>query len=178
MPATDPFLGEISIVSFNFAPVGWAFCNGQLLPINQNTALFSLIGTIYGGNGVTTFALPNLQGRLPMHFGTGTGLSPRDQGEQGGTEAVALTTSQMPAHSHPLLANDNTTNIAAGGSNSYLNSKTESGESIVATGLAAGVTLNGASLSAVGGSQAHLNMPPFLVLNFIICLQGVYPSRN
>lgn len=176
--AYEPFLGEISMVGFTFAPLGWALCNGQLLPINTNTALFSLLGTTYGGNGVTTFALPNFQGRFPTHFGQGPGLSPRSQGEAAGSENVTLIQTQMPAHTHILSANDNTTGIAATGANNYLNTKTESGESIAATGLNAAAGLNVQTISVTGGSQPHENMPPYLVVNFIIALQGIFPSRN
>lgn len=163
---TEPFVGELRLMGFNFAPTGWAQCNGQLLPINQNQALFSLLGTYYGGDGQTTFALPDLRGRLPMHAGQGPGLSDRTQGETGGSEAVTLTTTQLPAHAHTAGVADveRTTNRPTG---------------IPARGgaYAADATATVPS-GAAGGSQPHENMPPFLVLNWCIALQGVYPSRN
>lgn len=174
---SEPFLGEIRLVSFNFAPNGWALCNGQIMSIAQNTALFSLMGTTYGGNGTSTFALPNLQGRFAMHQGTGPGLTPRTWGETSGAENVTLISTEMPAHTHLINMNDNTAAIAAGGSNNYLNTKTESGESVISTAIGAAVTANPNSLGVAGGSQPHNNMPPYLVLNYIIALQGIYPSR-
>lgn len=162
----DPFLGEIRLVGFNFAPRGWADCNGQILPINQNTALFSLLGTMYGGNGITTFALPNLQGRVAVHEGAG-----HTQGEQAGSEAVTLTVAQMPAHSHAFRAvagdqdSDVATNHLLSTGNFYANPPSN-------TAMAA------ESISAAGGSQPHDNMQPYLVLRYIIALQGIFPSRN
>ncbi len=163
---TEPFLSEVKIVSFNFAPKGWAQCNGQLLPINQNQALFSLLGTTYGGNGQTTFALPNLQGRVPIHMGNG-----HTQGEASGQESHTLSTSEMAAHSHPVSASNvdpnqglPTGNIWANGAGAYASAPNSA--------------MNPASISNVGGSQPHANLQPFLVLNFIIALQGIFPSRN
>jgi microcystin-dependent protein len=163
-----PFMSEIKIISWNFAPKGWAFCNGQFLPINQNQALFSLLGTTYGGNGQTTFALPDLRGRAPIHVGNKHTL-----GESGGEEFHTLTTSELPAHSHQMQA------------------VTTNGAVIIPANNMLGTspakpynppnnltTLNPASISNVGGSQAHDNRQPFLVLNFIIALNGVFPSRN
>lgn len=165
---SEPFLSEIRLVSFNFAPQGWAFCNGQLLPINQNQALFSLLGTTYGGNGQTNFALPNLQGKVPMHTGTNFTL-----GQTGGEQAHAILLSEMPAHNHivsasSLVPNKNTPagNFFASntGFSPYSNPPNQS--------------MSPAALSNTGGSQVHENMAPFLILNFIIALQGIFPSRN
>ena len=163
---STPFLSEIKIVSFNFAPKGWAQCNGQLLPINQNQALFSLLGTTYGGNGQTTFALPNLQGRIPIHFGNHT------LGEFSGEENHTLINSEMAAHSHLVSASDAvpnqglpTGNMWANGTSAYSNASPDS-------------SMIPASISSVGGSQPHTNVQPFLVLNFVIALQGIFPSRN
>lgn len=167
----EPFVGEIRIVGFNFAPVGWALCNGQLLHISQNTALFSLLGTTYGGDGVSTFALPNLQGRVPMHQGTGMSLSARVVGESGGEESIKLTTAQIPKHRHPLraTANAETSGVPAGhvlgGGGAYANPPPNS-------------RLDNTAVGFVGGSESHDNLQPFLVLNFIIALQGVFPARN
>ena len=164
-----PYLGEIRLVSFNFAPRGWALCNGQLLPINQNQALFSLLGTMYGGNGQTNFALPNLQGRTPLHRGNGF-----VQGEALGTEAVTLTTSEMPAHNHFVQATSANATTNTGASNlAYAKAGTAVyGPFGNPTALAAG------TVSSVGGSQPHENRQPFLVLNACIALQGIFPSQN
>lgn len=153
----DAFVGEIRPVAFNFAPTGWALCNGQLLPISQNTALFSLLGTTYGGDGRSTFALPNLQGRIPVHPGQGVGLSERFLGEELGVEAVTLLESEIPAHRHSLSASATTTDPIAG------------------TLPADGSFFAPAATSAV---QAHENMPPFLVINYVIALQGIFPPRS
>jgi microcystin-dependent protein len=164
---SEPFLSEIKIVSFNFPPKGWALCNGQLLPINQNQALFALLGTTYGGNGQTNFALPNLRGQVPIHMGAGFTL-----GQAGGQEAHTITMSEMPAHSHFVKANaaaGNTPNIAgnvlAAANNLYT----------APSGL---TTLEPSAVTNTGGSQPHENRQPYLVLNFIIALQGIFPSRN
>lgn len=163
----------------NFAPRGWAFCNGQLLPISQNTALFSLLGTYYGGDGKSTFALPNLQGNMPLHVGgaqPGPGLSVRDLGEMAGSENVTLITSEMPAHSH--------TGMAAGAGSGHAdptNAVFASGQRGRPAAYGLGnttVPMNPMALSVTGGSLPHNNMPPFLALTFIIALQGVYPSRG
>jgi len=164
---SEPFLSEIKIVSFNYAPKGWAFCNGQFMPINQNQALFALLGTTYGGNGQTTFALPNLKGRVPISFGNGHTL-----GEAAGSSAVTVNIQQLPTHLHPLNVQDangttsNPANSFFGAGNNCYHSPTNL------------VTMNPASVSTVGGSQPHNNMMPYLVLNFIIALQGIFPSRN
>jgi len=167
--AIEPFVGEIAIVGFNFAPVGWALCNGQLMPIAQNTALFSLIGVYYGGNGVTTFALPNLQGRVPIHYGGAFSI-----GQAGGEEAHVLTTVEMPAHAHSLHADpaNGTSDDPAGLAIAH------NPAGIPAFGANAATPMHGGAIGAAGGSQPHNNLQPYLALNFIIALQGVYPSRS
>jgi microcystin-dependent protein len=163
-----PFLSEIKIVSFNFPPKGWALCNGQFLPINQNQALFSLLGTTYGGNGQTTFALPNLQGKAPMHVGNGHVL-----GESAGTPSVTINMTQMPTHNHLLNASSNSAGTSADPAGRFL--------APVNAGYGPAATLTPMSaqmITSVGGSQAHNNMMPYAVSNFIIALQGIYPSRN
>ncbi len=169
----EPFLSEIRVFSFNFAPKGWAMCNGQFLPINQNQALFSLLGTTYGGNGQTTFALPNLQGRVPIHTGDGHTL-----GETGGEQAHTLTINELPIHTHTYTA----TTVPA-----TTNVPTPIGSKLLAQSTAANLYASGASnlvsmapnaLTNAGGSQAHTNMQPYLVLNFCIALQGIFPSQN
>jgi microcystin-dependent protein len=165
---SEPFLAEIKIVSFNFPPKGWALCNGQLLPINQNQALFALHGTTYGGNGQTNFALPNLRGRVPIHMGNGHTL-----GEAAGSTSVTVNIQQLPTHIHGLQAS-NATADSDDGANRYL---AQAGMNIY--GPAAGlVAMAPSSITAVGGSQPHNNMSPYLVLNFIIALQGIFPSQN
>jgi microcystin-dependent protein len=165
---SEPFLSEIKIVSFNFPPKGWALCNGQLLPINQNQALFSLLGTTYGGNGQTTFALPNLRGQVPLHFGGQYTL-----GESAGQEAHTLTQAEMPAHNHMV----NASSAATGGNNSPAGRFLGGGNNVYQT-LQNPTTLSPGTIANVGGSQPHNNMMPYLVLNFIIALQGIFPSRN
>lgn len=173
---SEPFIAEIRIFAGNFAPRGWAFCNGQLLPVSQNTALFSLIGTTYGGDGRTTTALPDLQGRSPMHPGRGPGLTDRRLGEQGGAEAVTLTESQMPGHAHSLRASPDTGDLNAPSSNRSI---ARSGGGFAyqqsSSNLAA---LDQASSQDAGGSQAHNNLQPYLTINFIIALVGLFPSRS
>jgi microcystin-dependent protein len=163
----DPFLSEIRLFSFAFAPKSWALCNGQLLPINQNQALFSLLGTTYGGNGQTTFALPDLRGKVPIHVGPSHTL-----GETAGEQAHTLTAAEMPTHTHGMegSAANATTPIAGGNLLASANNLYAA-----ATDLTA---LHPGSIANVGGSQAHLNMQPFLTLNFCIALQGIFPSRN
>ena len=172
---SEPFTAEIRIFAGNFAPRGWAFCNGQLLPISQNTALFSLIGTTYGGDGRSTTALPNMQGRAPMHPGRGPGLTSRRLGQKGGVETVTLTEAQMPSHTHTQRASSrrarnefpsNTATFAEAAETTYA----------PATSTAANMSSN--ALSNTGGSQAHNNMQPFLTMSFIIALVGLYPSRS
>lgn len=173
---SEPFTAEIRIFAGNFAPRGWAFCNGQLLPISQNTALFSLIGTTYGGDGRTTTALPNLKGRLPMHPGRGPGLTSRRLGQRGGSEMITLSEAQMPGHSHTLYgenspANERTPNDAAPAR------PVGRGFFMYSTGTSSQVSTM-VSTSNTGGSQAHNNLQPFLVMTFIIALVGLYPSRS
>jgi microcystin-dependent protein len=168
----NPFLGEIRIFPFNFAPIGWAFCSGQLLPISQNTALFSLIGTYYGGNGTSTFALPDLQGRLPVGQGNGAGLSPYVLGQSGGVENVTLTTGQLASHSHAVNANA-----------SEFTSDVPAGHVLAQGGMYAAApdgstTLGAGTIGAAGSGQPHPNLQPYLAVNFCIALQGIYPSRN
>jgi microcystin-dependent protein len=173
----DPFVAEIRIFPFNFAPKGWAWCNGQLLPLSQNTALFSLLGTTYGGDGKSNFALPDLEGRAPMHPGQGPGLSLHDLGEMGGSETVSLLESEIPSHSHAMRASsdsaDNnlpTGNMAAKslgrGNNLYITTNTPL------------VQMNPIELAPAGGDQPHNNMMPYLTFYFNIALQGVYPPRT
>lgn len=165
---SEPFLSEIKIVSFNFPPKGWAFCNGQFLPINQNQALFALLGTTYGGNGQTTFALPNLRGRLPIHMGNGHTL-----GEAAGSSAVTVNIQQLPTHLHGLQASSNSSGTTADPTNAFF-APVNGGY-----GTAASLTtLSPQSVTSIGGSQAHTNQMPYLVLNFIIALQGIFPSQN
>lgn len=172
---SEPYIGEIRIFAGNFPPRGWQFCQGQLLSIAQNTALFSILGTTYGGNGQTTFALPDLRGRAPMQPGQGPGLSPRTLGEQGGSETVTLISNQMPAHTHTLNASGTTgTSSSAGGAVLAGTAPGEGGP----YGSTVDTTLAPQSIGAAGGSQPHNNMPPFLCVNFIIALEGIYPSRN
>jgi microcystin-dependent protein len=180
----DPYLGEIKMFGFNFAPLGWAFCNGGTLPISSNSALFALLGTTFGGNGTTTFGLPDLRGRFPMHFGNGPGLSGRVMGEVGGSESTTLVATNLPPHTHsisatgampcsngPGNADDPTTKIPAG-------SATDENYTVPgsATGTMAPLTVTGTS-GSTGAGAAFTNMPPFLAVNFCIALQGIFPSR-
>jgi microcystin-dependent protein len=168
----DPFVAEIRIFPFNFAPQGWAWCDGQLLPLSQNTALFSLLGTTYGGNGKSNFALPDLQGRAPMHPGQGPGLSLHDLGETGGSETVTLLESEIPAHSHGLVGEEGDAsffsasgNFLAGGNQMY-------------TSANPNTTMSPSSLAPAGGDQPHNNLQPYLTFYFCIALQGVFPPRG
>ena len=171
----EPFLGSLMIFAGNFAPRGWAFCNGQLLSIAQNTALFSLLGTTYGGDGVTTFALPDLRGRAPIHFGQGPGLSNYVLGEASGTENVTLVISNLPAHSHTVNAS-----IRGDGSRSPTNNLLASPapDTNLYTATAADTTMNPTMIGPTGGSQPFNNMQPFLTLNYCIALEGIFPSRS
>jgi microcystin-dependent protein len=175
---SDQFVAEIRIFPFNFAPKGWAFCDGQLLPISQNTALFSLLGTTYGGDGKSTFALPDMQGNTPMQQGQGPGLSLRDLGELGGEQAVTLLQTEMPAHIHTAVA------ATGGGQGSPVSnawaSGLKTGPSLYSPPAANNkdVPMSPAALSIAGGSLPHNNMMPFLTVNFCIALQGVFPARS
>ncbi|BDS12550.1 phage tail protein [Aureispira anguillae] len=172
----NPFLGEIVMFGGNFAPRGWAFCDGQLLPISSNSALFSILGTIYGGDGRTTFALPDLRGRVAMHPGNGPGLTPRRLGERGGQETVTLTVNQIPAHHHNIIAvglegnsNDPTSRLLA---------NTGAFDSEYSNSTSGHVLMNSGMVQNTGGGQSHTNIQPFTCVNYIIALQGVFPSRS
>jgi microcystin-dependent protein len=178
---TDQFVGEIRLASFNFAPKGWALCNGQLLPINQNQALFSLFGTYYGGNGQTTFALPNFQSRLPLGMGQGPGLSNYTIGQNGGTESVTLSLSQIPAHSHLFNVTTANATAAAPGGTLLPAVPTVSGASFYAAGSSPALeaqTLALQSCGLMGGNQPHTNIMPYECISFIIALTGVFPPRS
>jgi microcystin-dependent protein len=179
---SDPFVAEIRIFACNFAPTGWAFCNGQLLPLSQNTALFALLGTVYGGDGKSNFALPYLIGSAPMQTGQGSGLTERFQGEQSGAESVTLLQTEIPVHTHAMLARG-----AAGATTdpqgaAPANMSWVSGASFgqvrgYSTAVPADTQMS-ATLAAAGGSQPHINMQPYLALNFCIALQGIFPPRS
>lgn len=165
----QPYIGEIRMFAGNFAPVGWMFCEGQLLPISENEALFQLIGTTYGGDGESTFALPDLRGRLPIHQGNGFILA-----ETGGAEEITLTVNQIPSHTHPMLAT-----LDTGASNNPLNSVLAQSPNIKLYSAAApGQTLNPVTVGPVGGSQPHTNFQPYLCIDFIISLFGIFPSQT
>ncbi|HEY6804030.1 MAG TPA: tail fiber protein [Pyrinomonadaceae bacterium] len=166
----EPFIGEIKIISWNFAPQGWAFCNGQLLPINQNQALFSILGTTYGGDGRVNFALPDLRGRTPIYTGQGFTL-----GQRGGETAHTLILSEMPAHTHFGSCNGTANSANQGGPGG--NYWADGGKSIYSN-ASPNTTMLAGAVAPIGGSQAHENMSPYLVLNFIIALVGIFPSRN
>ncbi len=175
---SEPFIAEIRIFAGNFAPRGWAFCNGQLLPVAQNTALFSLIGTTFGGDGRSTTALPDLQGRIPMHPGRGPGLTARRLGQRGGVETVTLTEAQMPNHTHnieaaqdPFSDNDPAGKVLGKSSSPFAGQIYQQDSTTNLVNMQA-------SVGNAGGSLAHNNLAPFLVLNFIIALVGLYPSRS
>lgn len=168
----DPFVAEIRIVAFNFAPKFWAFCQGQLMPISQNTALFSLLGTFYGGDGKSTFALPDLQGRTAMHPGQGTGLSQRFLGEIGGSDFVTLIEAEMPVHNHTARGSTEDDDATIPANNSY-------GQLSVAYAAAANLQAMAAqTVTPAGSSLPHNNLMPYLTLNYIIALSGVFPPRN
>jgi len=170
----EPFLGEIMLWAGNFAPQGWAFCDGQILSIAQNTALFSLLGTNYGGNGQTTFALPDLRGRAPIHMGQGPGLPPYTLGQVGGEPSHTLAAQEMPQHTHTARADsaNGTSDTPTG----LVPSRNPAGIPAYGSGLAA--TLAAGAIDIAGGSQPHNNMPPYLTLNYCIALQGIFPSRS
>lgn len=172
--AQQPFIGQIKLFAGNFAPQGWMLCNGQLLPIAQYDALFNLIGTTYGGDGVTTFALPDLRGRVPIHVGQGPGLSGTVLGERGGSEVVTVTTSQLPQHTHLVSVS-----AAPGTSESPANGVPSEGpDGIPAYGGAASGTLNPSTVAVSGGSQPHNNVKPYTVVNYIIAVEGIFPTPN
>ena len=173
---SDPFVAEIRIFPFNFAPKGWAFCDGQILPLSQNTALFSLLGTTYGGDGKSNFALPNMQGNAPMHPGQGPGLSLHDLGETGGSETVSLLESEIPSHSHALRGHtadpaDNNTPAPT-----LVLAQAHNGQAYQPSNANL-VSMSDSALTPAGGDQPHNNMQPYLTLNFCIALQGIFPAR-
>ena len=174
----DPFVAEIRIFPFNFAPKGWAFCDGQLLPLSQNTALFSLLGTTYGGDGKSNFALPDMQGNAPMHPGQGPGLSLHDLGETGGSETVTLLESEIPSHSHTMQSLPAPANRTAPSGNSLARVQGTSGPYIPATSSPPLVNMADNAITPSGGNQPHNNMQPYLTLSFCIALQGVFPPRT
>ena len=173
----DAFVAEIRMFAGNFAPKGWAFCNGQILPISQKTALFSLLGTTYGGDGFSNFALPNLQGMAPMHPGQGNGLSDRQLGESAGEAAVTLIESEMPAHSHAVQAAANSNGTATNPANQVWSKSTYIRSTVPLYKTSADSSMSPGAVSATGGYQPHNNMMPYLTVTFIIALQGIYPSR-
>ena len=177
----DPFIGEIRLVAFNFAPQGWAFCNGQILAVQQNAALFSLLGTVYGGNGSTTFALPNLQSRVAVCMGQGQGLSPYLIGQMAGTENTTLNMNNLPAHTHNVaLSANHTAGDKNDPTNAYPGLATDSngGAAPIYTQTKGNVTMAPQVTAATGGNQPFSSLQPYLALNYIIALQGIFPSRQ
>lgn len=170
---SEPFVGEIRMFAGNFAPRSWAFCDGQLLAISQNDALFSLLGTIYGGDGRTTFGLPDLRGRIPVHQGSGPGLTPRNIGHRSGSETVTLNTNELPPHRHELYASKQVSTSPNPTNNVFARSVGD-----VYTPDLTPATMNAGVISQTGGSQSHGNVMPYLCVNFIIALFGIYPSRS
>jgi microcystin-dependent protein len=173
---SDQFVAEIRIFPFNFAPTGWAFCNGQLMPISQNTALFSLLGTTYGGDGKSTFALPDMQGNVPMQPGQGQGLSLRDLGEMSGVESITLLQSEIPIHTHQLMGGDpqDPGNLQVGAPNRSITASS-SGQAFNSAASLQPMAFQ--ALPPAGGGLPHNNMQPYLTLNFCIALQGIFPAR-
>jgi microcystin-dependent protein len=171
---SDQFVAEIRVFPFNFAPVGWASCDGQILPISRNTALFSLLGTYYGGDGKSNFALPNLQGNVPVGYGQGVGLSPYSLGQNGGTQAETLIVQYLPTHTHSLL----TDNANGPDTNSPGNAALSSPLNMYTAATSPLVQMATQAISPVGNSQPHNNLMPFLTLNFCIALQGIFPARS
>jgi microcystin-dependent protein len=176
----EPYIGEIMMWGGNFAPRGWAFCNGQVLSIAQNSALFSILGNAYGGDGQTTFALPDLRGRVPMHWGDGPGLTPRTLGEAAGSEAVTLLSTQMPAHNHTLNASGANADSDSPQGGLLAQSFDQGNNQSVSTyrGGNPDVTLSPLSVGSAGGTQPHDNVQPFRCVTFVIALEGIYPSRS
>jgi len=172
---SEPFVGEIRMFAGNFAPRGWAFCDGQLLAVSQNDALFSLLGTIYGGDGRTTFGLPDMRGRIPVHAGSGPGMSPRRLGEKGGAEKVTITINQIPGHNHGSIqaSGDPASSVNPVGNALGVPNSTD----LYADDLSA-VNMDQSAITSTGGSQNHTNLMPFLCIHFIIALFGIYPSRH
>lgn len=170
----DPFIGQIILFAGNFAPSGWALCNGQLMSIAQNTALFSILGTTYGGDGVTTFGLPDLRSRVPIHPGQGQGLSPYSLGQKGGVESVTLTSNQMPIHSHGFAPGCSTDPPSGQNPSNSVPAALDT----QAYGSEANANMRPGNSTNAGGSQAHDNVQPYLSVNFIIALQGIFPSRG
>jgi microcystin-dependent protein len=172
--ATDPYIGQVVIVSFGFAPKGYAECNGQLLPINQYQALFALLGTTFGGDGRTNFALPDLQGRVPIHMGAGPGLQDYILGQTGGEETVTLNINQIPRHTHPVMGQSSFGTIANPVGNVWaMQSRLDVYSSVVPD-----TPMNFGAITPTGGSQPHDNHSPYVVVNYVIALQGIFPSRN
>lgn len=174
----DPFLAEIRIFAGNFAPRGWALCDGQILPISQNTALFSLLGTTYGGDGRSTFGLPNLQGSVPVGSGQAPGLSYYDLGEVGGATTVSVIPSEMPAHTHTAFGSTNVGSQVSPSGGIWAAPGAARGLAVYSASAGSSPAMSAAAFAPSGGSQPHNNMPPFLTLNFIIALQGIYPPRT
>ena len=172
---SEPFVGEIRMFAGNFAPRGWAFCDGQLLAVSQNDALFSLLGTTYGGDGRTTFGLPDLRGRIPIHAGHGPGLSERRLGSKGGAENVTLTVNQLPSHSHEPVQGDNEVADDFAPADKTLANTTYD---LYIEGTTPNVNMSAEAVTNVGGSRSHTNLMPFLCIHFIIALVGIYPSRH
>jgi microcystin-dependent protein len=170
---SEPFLAEVRIVGFNFAPRGWAFCDGQILPINQNQSLYSLLGTTYGGDGRTSFALPDLRGRVPIHVGQTNGGSDKREGQKGGEETHTLAANEMPQHTHILRASNTEANVPVPNDSLLANLPTQ-----IYRASGNNINMDGQSIVNVGGGQAHDNMQPYLAVNFCIALQGLVPSRN
>jgi len=173
----EPFIGQLQIFGFNFAPRGWMYCNGQLLSIAQYQALFTLIGTVYGGNGTTNFALPDLRGRAALHMGHGPGLSTYEIGQVSGSETVTLLSTQMPAHNHILLASSIATSDKPSGAVSAP-AGTGDGTAVNAYGTQVNAQMAPMAITQAGGNQPHENMQPYLVLNWCIAVEGIFPSRN
>jgi len=174
---TNPFVAEIRIFPFDFAPTGWAFCNGQLLPLSQNTALFSLLGTTYGGDGKSNFALPNMQGNAPMFWGQGPGLSLYDLGQSGGSSTVTVTVAELPAHAHGMTCQTQFEADKSIPASNEVFSRSKGG-TLYQSAATSGLTMGTSTIAPTGGTTPHSNLMPYLTLNFCIALQGVYPART